>query len=63
MLERLRAGTTPHWRDVQRYFEKEVPEQQMRMVRGETWCRTRIKEAEAEIEAEHGGDKPLQLVG
>ncbi|MFD5899660.1 hypothetical protein [Streptomyces sp. NPDC060366] len=59
VLERLRAGTTPHWRDVQRYFEKEIPELQQRMVRGETWCRTRIKEAEAE----HGGDKPLQLVG
>ncbi|MFD5342306.1 hypothetical protein ACFWJY_00670 [Streptomyces anulatus] len=57
--EQLRAGTTPHWRDVQRYFEREVPEQQMRMVRGETWCRARIKEAEAEI----SGDKPLQLVG
>lgn len=63
VLEQLRAGRSLHWKDVQRYFEKEVPEQQMRMVRGETWCRTRIKEAEAEIEAEHGGDKPLQLVG
>lgn len=63
VLERLRAGTATHWRDVQGYFEKEVPEQQMRMVRGETWCRTRIKEAEAQIEAEQGGGKPLQLVG
>ncbi|MEV0580908.1 hypothetical protein [Streptomyces sp. NPDC050392] len=59
VLEQLRAGRTVHWKDVQRYFEKEVPEQQMRMVRGETWCRARIKEAEAEL----GGDKPLQLVG
>ncbi|WP_328753564.1 hypothetical protein OHT57_47195 (plasmid) [Streptomyces sp. NBC_00285] len=59
VLEQLRAGREVHWKDVQRYFEKEVPELQQRMVRGETWCRTRIKEAEAE----HGGDKPLQLVG
>jgi len=59
VLERLRADKEVHWRDVQRYFEKEIPEQQMRMQRGETWCRTRIKEAEGEL----GGDKPLQLVG
>lgn len=59
VLERLRADKEVHWRHVQQYFEKEIPEQEMRMVRGETWCRQRIKEAEAE----HGGDKPLQLVG
>ncbi|WP_331734900.1 hypothetical protein OG968_35835 (plasmid) [Streptomyces althioticus] len=59
VLEQLRAGREVGWRDVQRYFEKEIPEQQMRMVRGETWCRQRIKEAERE----HGGDPALTLVG
>jgi hypothetical protein len=59
VLERLRADKETGWRDVQRYFEKEVPEQQMRMVRGETWCRARIKEAERE----NGGDPALTLVG
>lgn len=59
VAERLRAGHEVGWRDVQRYFEKDIPEQHMRVVRGETWCRARIKEAVAE----HSGDKPLQLVG
>ncbi|GAA1376707.1 hypothetical protein ACFPK5_00870 [Streptomyces beijiangensis] len=63
VLERLRAGSAPHWRDVQRYFEKEIPELQQRMVRGETWCRTRIKEAEAALTAEQNGEPSLQLVG
>lgn len=57
VLARLRADQETGWRDVQRYFEKEVPEQQMRMVRGETWCRQRIKEAERE----HKGDAVLRL--
>ncbi|MDX2697158.1 DUF2637 domain-containing protein [Streptomyces ipomoeae] len=58
VLERLRAGTETGWRDVQRYFAKEIPEEHMRMVRGETWCRQRIKEAEQE----HGADPALHLV-
>ncbi len=53
VLEQLRAGREVGWRDVQRYFEKEVPEQRMRMVRGETWCRQRIKEAEREHKVLH----------
>ncbi|MFD5588788.1 hypothetical protein ACFWII_33910 [Streptomyces sp. NPDC127063] len=57
VLARLRAGRETGWRDVQRYFEKEVPEQHMRMVRGETWCRQRIKEAERE----YNGDPVLHL--
>ncbi|OEJ20807.1 hypothetical protein AR457_41795 (plasmid) [Streptomyces agglomeratus] len=57
VLARLRADRETGWRDVQRYFEKEVPEQQMRMVRGGTWCRARIKEAERE----HKGDPVLHL--
>ncbi|MEW2265929.1 hypothetical protein ACGF5T_33450 [Streptomyces sp. NPDC047853] len=57
VLARLRADKETGWKDVQRYFEKEVPEQHMRMVRGETWCRQRIKEAERE----HNGDPVLHL--
>jgi len=57
VLARLRADKETGWRDVQRYFEKEVPEEHMRMVRGETWCRQRIKEAERE----HNGDPVLHL--
>ncbi|KUL73960.1 MULTISPECIES: DUF2637 domain-containing protein [unclassified Streptomyces] len=57
VLARLRAGQETGWRDVQRYFEKEVPEKNMRMVRGETWCRARIKEADRE----HNGDPVLHL--
>ncbi|MEU2380371.1 DUF2637 domain-containing protein [Streptomyces misionensis] len=57
VLARLRAGQETSWRDVQRYFEKEVPEQHLRVMRGETWCRQRIKEAERE----HNGDPVLHL--
>ncbi|MFE9437083.1 DUF2637 domain-containing protein [Streptomyces sp. NPDC006640] len=56
-LERLRAGQKTGWKDVQQYFEKEVPEQRLRVLRGETWCRARIKEAERE----HKGDPVFHL--
>ncbi|MEH0589830.1 hypothetical protein QA942_39695 [Streptomyces sp. B21-106] len=57
VLARLRADQETGWKDVQRYFEKEVPEQRLRVLRGETWCRARIKEAERE----HKGDTVLHL--
>ncbi|GHI98136.1 hypothetical protein TPA0906_00020 [Streptomyces olivaceus] len=57
VLARLRAERETGWKDVQRYFENEVPEQRLRVLRGETWCRARIKEAERE----HKGDPVLQL--
>ncbi|POX58867.1 hypothetical protein C3492_35645 [Streptomyces sp. Ru62] len=56
VLARLRAGEDTGWKDVQRYFAKEVPEE-MRVVRGETWCRQRIREAERK----HKGDPVLEL--
>ncbi|MEV6425005.1 hypothetical protein [Streptomyces sp. NPDC051662] len=57
VLARLSADQQTGWKDVQRYFEKEVPEQRLRVLRGETWCRARIKEAERE----HKGDAVLHL--
>ncbi|GHB75861.1 hypothetical protein GCM10010331_74630 [Streptomyces xanthochromogenes] len=57
VLARLRVEHETGWKDVQRYFEKEVPEQRLRVLRGETWCRARIKEAERE----HNGDPVLHL--
>ncbi|MGW3154553.1 hypothetical protein [Streptomyces sp. NPDC001089] len=57
VLARLRAEQETGWKDVQRYFEKEVPEQRLRVLRGETWCRARIKEAERERK----GDPVLHL--
>lgn len=56
VLARLRADQETGWKDVRDYFEKDAPEP-MRMVRGETWCRSRIKEAERE----HKGDPVLHL--
>ncbi|MEW1551306.1 hypothetical protein [Streptomyces tsukubensis] len=57
VLARLRADQETGWKDVQRYFEKEVPEQRLRVLRGETWCRARIKEAERA----HTGEPVLHL--
>ncbi|MEU0287508.1 hypothetical protein [Streptomyces sp. NPDC006147] len=57
VLARLREEKETGWKDVQRYFEKEVPEQRLRVLRGETWCRARIKEAERE----HAGGPVMHL--
>lgn len=58
VLEQLRAGREIGWKDVQAHFAKDVEDLDMRMVRGETWCRLRIKEAEQE----HDADPALHLV-
>ncbi|MFE0453133.1 hypothetical protein ACFW2D_17970 [Streptomyces sp. NPDC058914] len=62
VLGRLRADREIGWKDVQTYFAKEIEDLNMRMVRGETWCRQRIKEAERELAKERGSDPALHLV-
>ncbi|MGW5042139.1 hypothetical protein ACWEQK_28680 [Streptomyces parvulus] len=57
VLARLRAEQETGWKDVQHYFENEVPDQRLRVLRGETWCRARIKEAERK----HQDDPVLHL--
>ncbi|MFF3256504.1 hypothetical protein ACFYWP_37235 [Actinacidiphila glaucinigra] len=58
-LAQLRAGREElKWRDIQNYFAKEIPDLQQRVMRGETWCRQRLTEAQAELAAA----SPLHLV-
>ncbi|MFF4902579.1 hypothetical protein [Streptomyces sp. NPDC001068] len=56
VLARLRANKKTTWQDVRAHFKDEVPVPE-RVVRGETWCRTRIKEAERV----HSGDDAARL--
>jgi hypothetical protein len=58
VLEQLRADREIGWKDVQTHFAKDVEDLDMRMVRGETWCRQRI----AEAKQEHSADPALHLV-
>ncbi|QDN84353.1 DUF2637 domain-containing protein [Streptomyces sp. RLB3-6] len=62
VLEHLRADREIGWKDVQTYFAKDVEDLHMRMVRGATWCRARIREAKQELAKERGSDPTLQLV-
>ncbi|MCT9142425.1 DUF2637 domain-containing protein [Streptomyces violarus] len=53
-VEQLRADREIGWRDVQKHISRATDG----TVRGETWCRERLREARAEVDAE----SPLKLV-